>query len=95
MYCSGWNNRTDNSCRSLSNIYGKRSRGIPYLALEIGDIEYLVADDSVIQAVFNKVFPDAIRQYCIFHIKKNIKKTFHVTKLMNFQMKLFKPGKRF
>jgi len=40
------------------------------------------ADDSVIQAVFNKVFPDAIRQYCIFHIKKNIKKAFHVPKLM-------------
>jgi transposase-like protein len=46
------------------------------------DVEYLVADDSVIQAVFNKVFPDAIRQYCIFHIKKNIKKAFHVPKLM-------------
>ncbi len=52
------------------------------LLSKLVDIEYLVADDSVIQAVFNKVFPDAIRQYCIFHIKKNIKKAFHVTKLM-------------
>jgi len=42
----------------------------------------LVADDSVIQAIFNKVFPEAIRQYCIFHIKKNIRKAFHVPKLM-------------
>ncbi len=46
------------------------------------DVEFLVADDSMIQAVLNKVFPDAIRQYCIFHIKKNIKKAFHVPKLM-------------
>ena len=46
------------------------------------DVEFLIADDSVIQAVFNKVFPDAIRQYCIFHVKKNIKKAFHVPKLM-------------
>jgi predicted small metal-binding protein len=45
------------------------------------DVEFLVADDSMIQVVINKVFPDAIRQYCIFHIKKNIKKAFHVTKL--------------
>ncbi len=45
------------------------------------DVEFLVADDSTIQAVINKVFPEAIRQYCIFHIKKNIKKAFHVTKL--------------
>lgn len=46
------------------------------------DVEFLVADDSIIQTTINKVFPDAIRQYCIFHIKKNIKKAFHVTKLM-------------
>jgi hypothetical protein len=52
------------------------------LLSKLVDVEYLVADDSVIQAVFNKVFPDAIRQYCIFHIKKNIKKAFHVPKLM-------------
>ena len=45
-------------------------------------VEYLVADDSIIQAVISRVFPDVIRQYCIFHIKKNIKKAFHVTKLM-------------
>jgi len=43
------------------------------LLSKLVDIEYLVADDSVIQAVFNK-YSDAIRQYCIFHIKKNIKK---------------------
>ncbi len=52
------------------------------LLSKLVDVEYLVADDSVIQAVFNKVFPGAIRQYCIFHIKKNIKKAFHATKLM-------------
>jgi hypothetical protein len=52
------------------------------LLSKLVDVEFLVADDSVIQAVFNKVFPDAIRQYCIFHIKKNIKKAFHVPKLM-------------
>lgn len=46
------------------------------------NVEFLVADDSMIQVVINRVFPDAIRQYCIFHIKKNIKKAFHVTKLM-------------
>jgi len=46
------------------------------------DVEYLVADDSVIQKVFNKVYPDAIRQYCIYHIKKNIKKAFPETKLV-------------
>jgi len=46
------------------------------------DVEYLVADDSVIQKVFNKVYPDAIRQYCIYHIKKNIKKAFSETKLV-------------
>jgi len=50
------------------------------------DIEYLVADDSVIQAVFNKVFPDAI----IFHIKKNIKKAFHVPKLMKLSDEVLK-----
>ena len=52
------------------------------LLSKLVDVEFLVADDSVIQAVINKVFPDVIRQYCIFHIKKNIKKAFHVTKLM-------------
>ncbi len=52
------------------------------LLSKLVDVEYLVADDSVIQAVFNKVFPDAIRQYCIFHIKKNIKKAFYVPKLI-------------
>ena len=52
------------------------------LLSKLVDIEYLVADDSVIQKVFNKVFPDAIRQYCIFHIKKNIKKAFPETKLV-------------
>ena len=52
------------------------------LLSKLVDVEYLVADDSVIQAVFNKVFPEAIRQYCIFHIKKNIRKAFHVPKLM-------------
>ena len=52
------------------------------LLSKLVDVEFLVADDSAIQAVFNKVFPGAIRQYCIFHIKKNIKKAFHVTKLM-------------
>lgn len=52
------------------------------LLSKLVDVEFLVADDSMIQAVINKVFPDAIRQYCIFHIKKNIKKAFHVTKLM-------------
>ncbi|MBE0522348.1 MAG: transposase [Candidatus Methanoperedenaceae archaeon] len=46
------------------------------------DVEFLVADDSVIQTTINKVFPGAIRQYCIFHIKKNIKKEFRVPKLM-------------
>jgi len=52
------------------------------LLSKLVDIEFLVADDSVIQAVINKVFPDVIRQYCIFHIKKNIKKAFRETKLM-------------
>jgi hypothetical protein len=52
------------------------------LLSKLVDVEFLVADDSMIQAVINKVFPDVIRQYCIFHIKKNIKKAFHVTKLM-------------
>jgi hypothetical protein len=52
------------------------------LLSKLVDVEYLVADDSVIQTVINKVFPDAIRQYCIFHIKKNIKKAFHVPKLI-------------
>jgi transposase-like protein/predicted small metal-binding protein len=52
------------------------------LLSKLVDVEFLVADDSAIQAVINKVFPDAIRQYCIFHIKRNIKKAFHVPKLM-------------
>ena len=52
------------------------------LLSKLVDVEFLVADDSVIQAVINRVFPDAIRQYCIFHIKKNIKKAFRETKLM-------------
>jgi len=52
------------------------------LLSKLVDVEFLVADDSIIQAVINKVFPDAIRQYCIFHIKKNIKKAFRETKLM-------------
>jgi transposase-like protein len=48
---------------------------------KIVDVEYLIADDSPIQDVVNKVFPNAIRQNCIFHIKKNIKKEFHETNL--------------
>jgi hypothetical protein len=52
------------------------------LLSKLVDVEYLVADDSVIQKVFNKVYPDAIRQYCIYHIKKNIKKAFPETKLV-------------
>jgi len=52
------------------------------LLSKLVDVEFLVVDDSVIQAVINKVFPDAIGQYCIFHIKKNIKKAFRETKLM-------------
>jgi len=44
------------------------------LLSKLVDVEYLVADDSVIQKVFNKVYPDAIRQYCIYHIKKKIYK---------------------
>ena len=60
----------------------KEAEDFLLLLSKLVDVEYLVADDSVIQAVFNEVFPDAIRQYCIFHIKKNIKKAFHVTKLM-------------
>ncbi|RZB28727.1 MAG: hypothetical protein AEth_00291, partial [Candidatus Argoarchaeum ethanivorans] len=32
--------------------------------------------------ILAEVYPDAIRQYCIFHIKKNIKKAFRETKLM-------------
>ncbi len=47
---------------------------------KIVDVEYLTADDSHIQDVVNKVFPNAIRQNCIFHIKKNIKKEFRETK---------------
>jgi hypothetical protein len=70
----------------LAEVYSefteKEAEEFLILLSKLVDIEYLVADDSVIQAVFNKVFPDAIRQYCIFHIKKNIKKAFHVPKLM-------------
>ncbi|MDP2755501.1 MAG: transposase [Nitrospirota bacterium] len=47
---------------------------------KIVDVEYLITDDSPIQGVVNKVFPNAIRQNCIFHIKKNIKKEFRETK---------------
>ncbi len=60
----------------------KEAEDFLQLLSKLVDVEFLVADDSAIQAVINKVFPDAIRQYCIFHIKKNIKKAFRETKLM-------------
>ena len=70
----------------LAEVYSafskKEAKEFLTLLSKLVDIEYLVADDSVIQDVFNEVFPDAIRQYCIFHIKKNIKKAFHETKLI-------------
>jgi len=70
----------------LAEVYSaftkKEAKEFLTLLSELVDIEYLVADDSVIQDVFNEVFPDAIRQYCIFHIKKNIKKAFHETTLI-------------
>ncbi len=48
---------------------------------KIVDVEFLISDDSPMQKVVNKVFPEAIRQNCIFHIKKNIKKEFRETEL--------------
>jgi hypothetical protein len=65
-----------------SELTEKEAEEFLILLSKLVDIQYLVADDSVIQSVFNKVFPNAIRQYCIFHIKKNIKKAFHIPKLM-------------
>ncbi|RZB31414.1 MAG: hypothetical protein AEth_00744 [Candidatus Argoarchaeum ethanivorans] len=42
-----------------------------------------IAPDGVTgRMILAEVYPDAIRQYCIFHIKKNIKKAFRETKLM-------------
>ncbi len=64
------------------NLTEKEAEEFLRLLSKLVDVEFLVADDSMIQAVINKVFPHAIRQYCIFHIKKNIKKAFHVPKLM-------------
>ncbi len=60
------------------------------LLSKLVNVEYLVADDSIIQAVINRVFPDVIRQYCIFNIKKIIKKAFHVTKLMKLTDEVLK-----
>ncbi len=63
------------------NLTEKEAEEFLRLLSKLIDVEFLVADDSMIQAVINKVFPDVIRQFCIFHIKKNIKKAFHVPKL--------------
>ncbi len=78
----------------LAEVYpvftGKEAEEFLRMLSKIVDIEFLIADDSVIQDVFNKVFPDAVRQYCIFHIKKNIKKAFPETKILKLAEEVIK-----